>query len=523
MIINIKATLAVLVLSLGLAGCGQSSDGGDHDHGAGEDHAAHDAPERDALVYTHYSDTTELFVQFPTLVAGRGSTFAAHVTRLADYAPLDRGTLDVLLLDGERTAARFRVEAPSRTGIFTPVVTPREAGEYRLVIQVRRGDLRARHDLGPVTVFPDTDSVAVEQPAPEGGVTYLKEQQWDNAFAAEAAAQRPLRPSVPGFATVLAPADTSATVRAPSDGYFTATTIRAAGETVAAKALLGHLIPRLGEATDVGELSVELERARSRVKLAKRDLERLESLLKQGAIPEKRVVEARQELEVARVELRAARSRLEQQSGTDGESGIALRSPLAGELVSVSVRPGAYVQRGDALFTIADPDRRWLEVRVPEKFATDVDATTGAWLEVENGDRPRTVVFDADHGARVVHVDSTIAPRSRTASVTIDYPADRGPSLIGARYPARVLTGSTVSRLAIPRSAVIDDGGQPVVYVQTGGETFDRRAVQLGIADGNYVEVIDGVRAGERVASRGAYYVKLAASGGNEIGHGHAH
>jgi hypothetical protein len=47
--------------------------------------------------------------------------------------------------------------------------------------------------------------------------------------------------------------------------------------------------------------------------------------------------------------------------------------------------------------------------------------------------------------------------------------------------------------------------------------------VQLGIRDGQYIEVLSGVASGERVVSKGAYLVKLAASGPAEAGHGHAH
>jgi multidrug efflux pump subunit AcrA (membrane-fusion protein) len=122
-----------------------------------------------------------------------------------------------------------------------------------------------------------------------------------------------------------------------------------------------------------------------------------------------------------------------------------------------------------------------------------------------------------------VGVRSVIDPVTRTAAVTLEYPSEIGPTLIGARFPARVFHGQPSPHLAVPRSALIDDGGQPVVYVQTGGETFTRRPVRTGIQDGPWVEVLSGIDAGDRVVSEGAYYVKLAAAGGEEIGHGHAH
>ena len=70
---------------------------------------------------------------------------------------------------------------------------------------------------------------------------------------------------------------------------------------------------------------------------------------------------------------------------------------------------------------------------------------------------------------------------------------------------------------------MIDDGGRDDVYVQTGGETFARHPVDLGVWYGAWVELTHGVGPRERVVSEGAYLVDLAAAGGEEIGHRHAH
>jgi cobalt-zinc-cadmium efflux system membrane fusion protein len=61
-----------------------------------------------------------------------------------------------------------------------------------------------------------------------------------------------------------------------------------------------------------------------------------------------------------------------------------------------------------------------------------------------------------------------------------------------------------------------------VVYVQTGGESFVRRPVELGARDGAYVAV-QGVEAGEWIATQGAYSVKLASTSTESVGHGHGH
>ena len=61
--------------------------------------------------------------------------------------------------------------------------------------------------------------------------------------------------------------------------------------------------------------------------------------------------------------------------------------------------------------------------------------------------------------------------------------------------------------LAVPEQAVIDTGTQKVVYVEREPGVFEGVAVHLGPRSGNYYSVIDGVRAGDRVAAAGAFLV----------------
>ena len=76
---------------------------------------------------------------------------------------------------------------------------------------------------------------------------------------------------------------------------------------------------------------------------------------------------------------------------------------------------------------------------------------------------------------------------------------------------------------AVPVSSVLDDSGTNVVFVQSGGESFERRPVKLGIRDGEHVEVTSGIKPGEWVVATGAYSVKLASMSTESVGHGHAH
>ena len=86
-----------------------------------------------------------------------------------------------------------------------------------------------------------------------------------------------------------------------------------------------------------------------------------------------------------------------------------------------------------------------------------------------------------------------------------------------------IATGAPRKALAVPDAALVDDGGRTIVYVMVEGEAFERRPVRLGIRANGWVEVLDGVAAGERVVSPGAYEIKLASSAGSVPAHGHAH
>ena len=84
-------------------------------------------------------------------------------------------------------------------------------------------------------------------------------------------------------------------------------------------------------------------------------------------------------------------------------------------------------------------------------------------------------------------------------------------------------TQRSIEAVSIPESAIVMDSGRPTAYVLLNGERFQRRELALGIRDGGFVEITAGVEEGERVVTKGANAVKLAALSPASFGHGHAH
>ena len=141
---------------------------------------------------------------------------------------------------------------------------------------------------------------------------------------------------------------------------------------------------------------------------------------------------------------------------------------------------------------------------------------SGAELEILGGGKPRRL-------QRLVSLGRIVDTASRTFPVIyhIDN-RDRAVSINQAVY-VRLLTTTASIAPAVPESAVVDDGGRPVVFIQEAGETFLRRPVKLGLREGGYVQALEGVWPGERVVMRGAYLIRLSAMSSQVPAHGHAH
>ena len=499
----------VAALALAVTACGRAPD------------VAGTGPE--AQVYTHFTPQTELFVEFAPLVSGAKSTFAAHFTRLADYSPVTEGSVEVILSGGGAPTERFRITAPRAPGIFVPTVVPRASGQRELALVIDAPGLQARHELGEITVHADAESARAAGPVPgtvEGEIGFLKEQQWTTGFALEAVQPRELRESVRAPATVRASGNGAAQVVAPTAGILRASgRFPALGDPVARGQTLAMLVPRLATSTDAASLQAELATARSRATLAAADAERMQRLYAQEAVSERRLEEARSARQVAQAELRAAEQRASQ-LGT-GSGGIALKAPMAGTLASVPVANGAAVDEGDLLFHIVDRSELWLEAHVSESDAARLDRPDGVAFDVPGLEAP--VEIRAGANGRLVGVGSVIDPDSRSVPVIFALSEPDPRIAINQAVQARVATGRTRSALSVPVAAVIDDAGERVVYVMRSGESFSRVPVRLGLRDGDRFEVLEGLQAGDRVVSRGAMQVRLAAATPEAMGHGHAH
>jgi cobalt-zinc-cadmium efflux system membrane fusion protein len=147
-----------------------------------------------------------------------------------------------------------------------------------------------------------------------------------------------------------------------------------------------------------------------------------------------------------------------------------------------------------------------------------LEAVRGGSFQVEGADEPIELAPEA-----LVARGALIDPQTQTLPVlfAVDNPGARLP--IGAFARVFIANGDAHRAPAVPSSALVDDAGIAIVYVQVEGEAFERRVLRLGVSDRGYVEVLSGVRPGEHVVTRGAWSIKLSSASGAVPAHGHAH
>ena len=508
-----KPTLLMVVLVILLGSCSREN-------------PQQEAARRDleGIAVTHYAEATELFVEFLPLVKGEEAAFAAHMTRLADFKAVSEGSLAVILSGGGQPEERVEAGISNTPGIFRPVLSPQHPGKRQLSFHLTAPHLNARHAIGEVEVYPDRKSAEAanrKESPEETGIKFTKEQQWNIDFANAPATEREVRESVAVTATLRPRAAGEVHLAAPSAGLLRQGPggFPQIGMKIAAGQIVAYLVPRLGGETDAAALTLAVERARIQLQQATRERQRIEALLAIEAVAAKRLAEARYTEELAQAELKTAQQRAATYAG--GSGGIALKSPIAGTVVAVNASPGAAVTEGQTVVHVAALEKLWLEARVPENALSRIRVPGGAFFQLDGA--PGATVLVAGENARLIAFGGMVDKETRTVPAILEFDNPDGRLRAGMTFQARLYTGNAVTGMAVPASALVDDGGQPVVFVQKEGESFERRIVQLGPRDGDWVAIRSGVTAGDRVVTRGAYQVRLAAAQPAATGPGHAH
>jgi RND family efflux transporter MFP subunit len=492
--------------------------------------SAADGDDLPTLDVTHWTDKTELFMEYPLLVAGRTSLFAVHLTTLMDFKPVSAGRAKIEFTPESGGTAKTLVgPEPARPGAFRVEDVPPDPGRYRWALTIEAPGLSDRHDLGSITVFSDVQAASADartQDAPEdpSAISYLKEQQWTNEFATAVVQEDSVRTSIRAPAHVHPLPGGEAIVAAPAAGRLQADVLLSIGDRVRSGQTLGYLEPRLSAGNDRATLVADVAEAQAALEAAQVEQSRAERLLTERAVPARRVEDARRAVTVAEARLRAAEARLAQRDETLRTGGgaatgnaFALRAPINGRLAEVMATLGASYDEGAPLFRIVRTDRVELEVQVLSADVAMARNATSVALEIPGLQTP--LVLEPHH----VHDAGVIDPKTLALPLQMEVENPGEQLLVGQVGNVLLYTRERARMPTVPSVAVLTEAGRPYVFVQTGGEQFARRFVEIAVRDGDIVGIKNGVKAGDRVVTRGAYEVQLASAAKGLPAEGHVH
>lgn len=270
---------------------------------------------------------------------------------------------------------------------------------------------------------------------------------------------------------------------------------------------------------ELGKTKAAFAATTAKAVAARTNAERLHALAEKRLAANQEVVAAQAEAEALEAESRAAGEQLRALgAGTAGGvtgSQLAVRAQVTGLVVARDAIVGQPVATDQILATIADLDEVWFVCHVFEKNLSQLKL--GAAAEIQLNAYPKERFL-----GNVEYLGKQVDPAARTITARIRLTNRDELLRLGLFGVARVSTGQVnpaEKALVLPRSAIVEIGDHPVVFVREANGDFLVHQVVLGESVLGKVQVMNGLREGEQVVVEGTFTLKssvLKSSFGSE-------
>ena len=294
------------------------------------------------------------------------------------------------------------------------------------------------------------------------------------------------------------PVEVAAVARRPVAASYSGTApLEARGESQVVAKTSGvalQVLAQEGQAVRAGQVLVRIDRARpalqavqaeAQVRKLEANYSRARTLAAQKMVSANDLDQLKYDLENARAVYNMAKLEL---SYTD------VVAPISGTIASRSIKPGNFVQINTPIFRIVDNSRLEATLNVPERDLETLKAGLPVALQVD-------ALPGKSFAGKVDRIAPVVDSGSGTFRVVCAF--DGGgllqPGMFGR---IRIDYDQRANALVIPRTALLDDEDDPAVFVARGGKAA-RVPVKLGYMDGEWAEVLSGLKQGEQVVTAG--------------------
>ena len=183
------------------------------------------------------------------------------------------------------------------------------------------------------------------------------------------------------------------------------------------------------------------------------------------------------------------------------EEMVPVLSPITGTVMQRLVSPGVVVTPASDLFVISDLSTLWVIAEVPERNLSVLRVGRAVEIGVQ-------AYEDKLFPGRIALIGTSLDPNTRTVQVRCETSDQRGLLKPEMYATIRIEVGEGRQGTVIPAAAIQDVDGQNVVFVREGADRFRARQVRLGRQTGSQVEVLEGIKTGETIATKGSFLLK---------------
>ena len=255
-----------------------------------------------------------------------------------------------------------------------------------------------------------------------------------------------------------------------------------------------------------------VQRARIAYEVSKKEYKRMKELIKNKIVSDKEFAQAKQNYENARISYEA----LAKNHSAGGQN---IPSPISGYVKSILVKEGDYVTIGQPLVSVTQNRRLFLRAEVSEKYYPYLRTITSANFQTPYNNQ----VYELQElDGKLLSFGKASGDNSYYVPVTFEFD-NNGDIIPGAFIEVFLLSSPMENVISVPRTALTEEQGIFFVYLQLDEEGYKKQEVTLGADNGKSVQILTGVKAGDRVGTEGAYQVRLASASNAIPAHSHEH
>lgn len=255
-----------------------------------------------------------------------------------------------------------------------------------------------------------------------------------------------------------------------------------------------------------------VQKARIAYEVSKKEYERMKALVGNKIVSEKEFAQAEQIYENARISYEAV-------AKNHSASGQAVTSPIGGYVKNLLVKEGDYVSVGQPLVSITQNRKLFLRADVSEKYYPYLRTISSANFCTPYNNKVHAL---KDLDGRMLSYGKASGENGYYIPVTFEF--DNKRDIIPGSFVEIFLLSSPIENvISLPHSALTEEQGSFFVYLQLDEEGYKKQLVSLGADNGESVQILSGVKAGDRVVTQGAYQVKLASATNAIPAHSHEH